>query len=132
MLKGEDTTVHIAGLYTLFSDFDSAPHIYEDLLVKIDQHFKPEIYELSKTLGTAIRDEKFDVEDEALLNQIEDLLCLASRLPISEPFLEYRSRIVEGAADGMRQYMSNMPYLSPDQLVTLSEYEQVSDMVACI
>ncbi len=132
LLKGEDTTPHISGLYTLFSDFDSAPHMYEQLLVDIEAEFKPEIAALSTYLGAAIRDEKFAVEDENFLNQMEDLLCLAGRLPIAEPFLEYRSRIIEGAADGLRQYITHAPYLTPNQLVTLSEYEQVADMVACI
>lgn len=132
LLKGEDTTAHIAGLYTLFSDFDSAPHMYEQLLSEIEENFKPVISHLSKSLGAAIRDEPFDVEDPAFLNQIEDLLCLASRLPFAEPFLEYRSRIIEGAADGLRQYIAHTPYLTPAQLINLSEYEQVSDMVACI
>ncbi len=132
ILKGEDTTDHISGLYTLFSDFDSAPHVYQKLLHNIDQLFKPEISKLSLALGCAIRDETFNIEDPEILNQIEDLLCLAGRLPISEPFLEYRSRIIEGAADGLRQYVSNHPYMTPEQLVCLSEYEQVSDMVACI
>ena len=132
LLRGDDTTPHIAGLYTLFSDFDSAPHIYEDLLETIKEHFKPEIHNLSKSLGSAIRDDKFDVGNKEFLCQMEDLLCLAGRLPASEPFLEYRSRIIEGAADGLRQYVSNLAYLTPEQLVTLSEYEQVSDMVACI
>ncbi len=132
LLKGEDTTPHISGLYTLFSDFDSAPHIYENLLRDISKNFKTEITPLSKYLGAAIRDEKFDVENPEFLNQIEDLLVLSGRLPIAEPFLEYRSRIIEGAADALRQYMANTPYLTPAALVTLSEYEQVSDMVACI
>ncbi len=132
LLKGDDTTPQIAGLYTLFSDFDSAPHVYQALLETIKDHFKPEIYDLSLSLGCAIRDEKFNSENDEFLGQMEDLLCLASRLPVSEPFLEYRSRIIEGAADGLRQYVSNLSYLTPQQLVCLSEYEQVSDMVACI
>ena len=132
LLKGEDSTPHISGLYTLFSDFDSAPHMYEELLQDIAKHFKPEIYALSTYVGAAIRDEKFDVEDENFLNQMEDLLCLAGRLPVAEPFLEYRSRIIEGAADGLRQYITRAPYLTPNELVALSEYEQVADMVACI
>jgi hypothetical protein len=132
LLRGDDTTPHIAGLYTLFSDFDSAPHIYEQLLETVKENFKSEIYDLSLSLGCAIRDEQFDSHDVQFLNQMEDLLCLAGRLPTSEPFLEYRSRIIEGAADGLRQYVSNLTYLTPEQLVALSEYEQVSDMVACI
>lgn len=132
LLKGEDTTDQISGLYTLFSDFDSAPHIYQQLLNNIETHFNPAINHLSKILGSAIRDEKFDINEPNFLDQIEDLLCLATRLPIAEPFLEYRSRIIEGAADGLRQYIASMPFLTPAQLVNLSEYEQVSDMVACI
>ena len=132
LLRGDDTTPHIAGLYTLFSDFDSAPHIYEQLLETVKENFKSEIFDLSLSLGCAIRDEKFDSQDLQFLSQMEDLLCLAGRLPTSEPFLEYRSRIIEGAADGSRQYVSNLSYLTPEQLVALSEYEQVSDMVACI
>lgn len=132
LLKGDDTTPHIAGLYTLFSDFDSSPQVYQSLLKSIQGHFKPEVSGLSTSLGCAIRDEKFDSENKDFLCQMEDLLCLASRLPVSEPFLEYRSRIIEGAADGLRQYVSNLSYLTPAQLVCLSEYEQVSDMVACI
>ena len=132
LLKGEDRTPHIAGLYNLFSDFDSAPTMYQQLLADIDTHFIDQILPLSKELGTAIRDETFDVEHEGFLDRIEDLLCLSGRLPVSEPFLEYRSRIIEGAADALRQYMANTPYLTPMQLVALSEYEQVSDMVACI
>lgn len=132
LLKGEDTTPHISGLYTLFSDFDSAPDVYERLLTSISAHFKPEISALSSCLGAAIRDEAFDIESADFLDNLEDLLCLSGRLPTSEPFLEYRSRIIEGAADALRQYMSNTPYLAPRQLVALAEYEQVSDMVACI
>ena len=132
LLRGQDTTPLVSGLYTLFSDFDSAPHIYEQLIEAINTHFKPQIGQLAKSLGASIRDEPFNIEDPEFLIQIEDLLCLASRLPIAEPFLEYRSRIIEGAADGLRQYMSNQPFLTPKQLITLSEYEQVSDMVACI
>lgn len=132
LLKGEDTTAQVSGLYTLFSDFDSAPHIYAGLLQDISQHFNPEISGLSLALGCAIRDENFDISSPTILAEIEDLLCLAGRLPVAEPFLEYRSRIIEGAADGLRQYVSNYPYMTPKQLVALSEYEQVSDMVACI
>lgn len=132
LLKGEDTTPLVTDLYTLFSDFDSAPDIYSELMAQIDTNFKPEIYALSTCLGAAIRDEKFAIEQEDILTQLEDLLCLACRLPVAEPFLEYRTRIIEGVADGLRQYVGNRVYLTPSELVTLSEYEQLSDMVACI
>lgn len=132
LLKGDDTAEQVAGLYTLFCDFDSAPHIYADLIDEISFYFRPEIASLAMVLGTAIRDETFSVDEPGFLSHIEDLLCLAGRLPVAEPFLEYRSRIIEGAADALRQYVSNTAYMSPEQLVSLSEYEQVSDMVACI
>lgn len=132
LLQGNDTTPHISGLYTLFSDFDSSPQMYANLLKEIEEHFNPEIFKLSHLLGSAIRDEQFEVISSEFLPQLEDLLSLAGRLPIAEPFLEYRSRIIEGAADGLRQYLANFAFLSPTQLVALSEFEQVSDMVACI
>lgn len=132
LLKGEDSGHHVTGLYTLFSDFDSAPHIYQQLLDEITFYFQPAITALAVNLGAAIRDEDFPIDAPCFLGQIEDLLCLAGRLPIAEPFLEYRSRIIEGAADALRQYVSARPFLSPKELIDLSEYEQVSDMVACI
>lgn len=132
LLKGEETGNCVTGLYTLFSDFDSAPHIYQQLLDEISFYFEPAITPLAIHLGAAIRDEEFPIEAPGFLGQIEDLLCLAGRLPIAEPFLEYRSRIIEGAADALRQYVNARPFLSPKELIILSEYEQISDMVACI
>lgn len=132
LLKGDDSGQLITGLYTLFSDFDSAPHIYQQLLDEISFYFQPAIIPLAINLGSAIRDEEFEIDQPGFLGQIEDLLCLAGRLPVAEPFLEYRSRIIEGAADALRQYVNARPFLSPKELIDLSEFEQVSDMVACI
>ena len=132
LLSGQDCIQLIPELYSLFSEIDGAPESVNKLIDRINQYFPQSSVDLATTLVASIRDEPFATRDSKFLLLLNDLLTFSQSLPNAEPFLEYRTRIIEGAADGLRQYITQTKYLTPEQLVKLSEFEQISDLVACI